>query len=65
MNTIFHEINNDFYLLEHLTYNSETKVFTVLTKELVVGKKLASSAPKIQSTTLLLKAFISILHQET
>ena len=32
MTTIFLEINNDSYLLEHLTYNSETKVFTVLTE---------------------------------
>ena len=32
MTKIFIEINNDSYLLEHLTYNSETKVFTVLTE---------------------------------
>ena len=32
MTAIFVEINNDSYLLEHLTYNSETKVFTVLTE---------------------------------
>ena len=32
MTTIFLEINNDSYLLENLTYNSETKVFTVLTE---------------------------------
>ena len=32
MTTIFLEINNDSYLLEHLTYISETKVFTVLTE---------------------------------
>ena len=32
MTTIFLEINNDFHLLEHLTYNSETKVFTVFTE---------------------------------
>ena len=34
MTTIFLEINNDSYLREHLTYNSETKVFTVLTERI-------------------------------
>ena len=33
MTTIFLEINNDSYLLEHLTYNSETEVFTVFTEK--------------------------------
>ena len=32
MTTIFLENINDSFLLEHLTYNSETKVFTVLTE---------------------------------
>ena len=32
MTTVFIEINNDSYLLEHLTSISETKVFTVLTE---------------------------------
>ena len=32
MTTIFLKSLNDSYLLEHLTYNSETKVFTVLTE---------------------------------
>ena len=32
MTTIALEISNDSYLLEHLTYNSETKVFTALTE---------------------------------
>ena len=32
MSKFFLEINNDSYLLEHLTYNSETKVFTVFTE---------------------------------
>ena len=32
MTTIFLEVNNDSYLLDYLTYNSETKVFTVLTE---------------------------------
>ena len=30
MTTIFLEFNNDTYLLEHLTCNSETRVFTAL-----------------------------------
>ena len=30
MTTIFLEISNDSYLLEHLTYNSETEEFTAL-----------------------------------
>ena len=32
MTTIFPEINIDSYLVEHLTYKSETKVFTVSTE---------------------------------
>ena len=65
MTTILLEINNDSYLLEHITYNSETKVFTVLTERVGDWEKLFSSAPKSQSTILLLKAFTSIQHQET
>ena len=40
MTTIFLEINNDSYLFEHLTYNSETKVFTVLTERVGDWKKI-------------------------
>ena len=65
MTTIFIETNNDSYLLEHLTYTSETKKFTVLTERVGDWEKLTSSALKSQSTILLLKAFTSIRQQET
>ena len=64
MATIFLGINSDSHLLEHLAYNSETKVFTVLTG--IVGDwKKNFNAPKSQSTTLLLKAFTLTHHQKT
>ena len=46
MTTIFLEINNDFYLLEHLTYNSETKVFTVLTERVGDWEKVNFKCPE-------------------
>ena len=64
MTTIFPKNINDSYLLEPLTYDSETKIFKKST-ELVIGRMLTSSAQKSQSTILLLKAFISIRHQKT
>ena len=42
MTTIFLEINNDSYFLEHLTYNSETKVFRVLTEKVGDWEKVNS-----------------------
>ena len=66
MTTIFLEINNDSYLLEHLTYNSETKVFTVFTERVGDWERiLTSSAPKSQSTILLLKTSTLTRHPET
>ena len=47
---VFLELNDDSYLLEHLTYNPETEVFKILT-ESVIGKKSISGALKSQSTT--------------
>ena len=46
MTTISLEINNDFYLLEHLTYNSETKVFTVLTERVGDWEKVNFNCPE-------------------
>ena len=46
MTTIFLEINNDSYLLEHLTYNSETKVFTVLTERVGDWEKVIFKCPE-------------------
>ena len=44
--TMFLEINNDSYLLEHLTYNSETKVFTVFTERVVDCEKVNFECPE-------------------
>ena len=52
MTTIFLENINDSYLLEHLTYNSETEVFTVFTERVGDWEEKTSSAPKSQSTIL-------------
>ena len=46
MTTIFLEINNDSYLLEHLTYNSETKVFTVFTERVGDWEKVIFKCPE-------------------
>ena len=46
MTTIFLEINNDSYLLEHITYNSETKVFTVLTEIVGDWEKVIFKCPE-------------------
>ena len=46
MTTIFLEVNNDSYLLEHLTYNSETKVFTVLTETVGHWEKVNFKCPE-------------------
>ena len=45
MTTIFLEINNDSYLVEHLTYNSENKVFTVLTERIGDWEKVIFKRP--------------------
>ena len=50
MTTIFPKINNDSYLLEHLTYNSESEVVTVLTERVGDCKKVNFKCPKSQST---------------
>ena len=65
MTTIFLDINNDSYLLEHLTYNSETKVFTVFTERVSDWEEVIFKCPKSQSTILLSKAFSSTQHRET
>ena len=46
MTTIFLEINNDFYLLEHLTYNSEIKVITVFTERVGDWDKVIFKCPE-------------------
>ena len=46
MTTIFLEINNDSYLLEHLTYNSETKVFTVFTESVGDWERINFECPE-------------------
>ena len=46
MATMFLEINNDTYLLEHLTYNSENKVFMVLTERVGVREKVNFKCPE-------------------
>ena len=44
--TVLLEINNDSYLLEHLTFNSETEVFTVLTRKVADWKKVNFKCPE-------------------
>ena len=46
MTTIFLEIINLSYLLEHLTYNSESKVFTVLTERVGDWEKVNFKCPE-------------------
>ena len=46
MTTNFLEINNDSNLLEHLTYNSETKIFTVLTESVGDWEKVNFKCPE-------------------
>ena len=46
MTTIFLEINNDSYLFERLTFNSETKVFTVLRERVGDWKKVNLKCPE-------------------
>ena len=46
MTTIFLEINSDSYLFEHLTYNSETKVFTVFTERVGDWEKVIFKCPE-------------------
>ena len=46
MTTIFLEISNDSYLLERLTYNSETKVFTRLTERVGDWQKVNFKCPE-------------------
>ena len=46
MTTNFLEINNNSYLLEDSTYNSETKVFTVSTERVGDWEKVNFKCPK-------------------
>ena len=46
MTTVFLEIINGSYLLEHLTCNSETKVFTVLTERVGDWEKVNFMCPE-------------------
>ena len=46
MTPMFLEILNNSYLLEHLTYNSETNVFTVLTERVGDWKKVSFKCPE-------------------
>ena len=46
MTTIFREISNDSYLLEHLTSNSETNVFTVFTERVGDWEKVNFKCPE-------------------
>ena len=46
------EFNNVSYLLEHLTYHSETEVITILTERVGDWKKVNLKCPKCQSTTV-------------
>ena len=58
MTKFFLEINNDSYNLEHLTYKSETKVFTVLT-EIVGGRQKVNRKCPEESENY---SFIKILY---
>ena len=49
MTTSFLEINNNSYLLEHSTYNSETKVFTVSTERVGDWEKVNFECPKVRT----------------
>ena len=64
MTTILLEINNDSYLLEHLTFNSETKLFTVLTKRVGDWEKVNFKCPEESEHYSFIKSFNSIRHQE-
>ena len=57
MTTIFLEINNDSYLLEHLTYKSETKVFTVLTERVGDWEKVNLKCPEESEHYSFIKSF--------
>ena len=46
LTTFFLKTNNNSYLLEHFTYNSETKLFTVLTKTVGDWKKVNFKCPE-------------------
>ena len=46
MANYFLETNDDSYLLEHLTYKSATKVFTVLTERIGDSKKVNFNCPE-------------------
>ena len=46
MTTVFLEINNDSYLIEHLTYNSDTKIFIVLTEGVDDSEKVNFKCPE-------------------
>ena len=53
LTTIFPEINDDPYLLQHLTSDPETQVFKTLTERVDGGKKSFLSALKGPSNTFL------------
>ena len=46
MTTIFLEINDVSYLLEHLTYNPETEVRKILTEGVCDAKKVTFKCPE-------------------
>ena len=56
MTTIFLEFNNDYYLLEHLTFNSETKVITVLTEIFGDWEKVFFKCPEESEHYFFLKS---------
>ena len=53
----FFEIINDFYLLEQLIYNSETKVFTVLTERVGDWERVNFKCPEESEHYSLIKSF--------
>ena len=57
MTTIFLEVKNDSYLLDHLTYNSETKVFTVLTERVGDWQKVNFKCPEESKHYSFVKSF--------
>ena len=66
MTTIFLEIDNDSYLLEHLTYYSETKEFTVLTERVGDWEKVNFTCPEESELySFFSKPFTSTHQQET
>ena len=65
MTIVFPEINNDSYLLEHLTYNSETNLTTLMTERVVDWKKVNFKCPEESEHYSLIKNFYFNPPQET